>query len=176
MLNGLQWGTKTEIASSLAPALSLNQNQWLLGAVLYNKREHPECPMGAAAGLRSKVRSWEHTLTFGHESVIRFLIDLEAWHLLEGVCLQRWATSRGPQWQRALCNALLGRRRSAGALPRPRQNPPRGTPGGQGRPVYPGRGNPSGGREDDSHAEGQGGCHGPSWVGRETERYRSATT
>ena len=70
----------------------------------------PECPLGAAAGLRSKVRSWEHTLTFGHELAVRFLIDFEAWHLLEGVCLQRWVTSRGSPWQRALCNALLGQK------------------------------------------------------------------
>ena len=54
------------------------------------------------------MRSRERTLTFGHEWAIRFLIDLEAWHLLEGVRLQRWATSRSPQWQHALCSALLG--------------------------------------------------------------------
>ena len=82
------WGTEIEIASSLAPALGLYQNRWRLGAVLYNKREHPECRIGAAAGLCSKVTSWERTLTFGHEPAIRFLIDLEAWHLLEGVRLQ----------------------------------------------------------------------------------------
>ena len=103
------WGTETEIASSLAPALSVYQNRWLLGAVLYNKHVHPERPLLTASGLHSKVRAWERTLTFSHESAIRFLIDLEAWHLPEGVRLQRWATSRGPQRQRALGSAILGR-------------------------------------------------------------------
>ena len=103
------WGTETEIAPSLAPALSVYQNRWLLGAVLYYKHVHPECPLLTASGLHSKGRAWEGTLTFSHESAIRFLIDLEAWHLLEGVRLQRWATSRGPQRQRALGSTLLGR-------------------------------------------------------------------
>ena len=102
------WGTETEIASSLAPALSGYQNRWLMGAVQYNKHVCPEGPLQMASGLRSKVRAWKHPLTFSHESALRFLIDLEAWHLLEGVRLQRWATVRGPQWQRALSNALLG--------------------------------------------------------------------
>ena len=102
------WGTETEIASSLAPALSEYQNRWLMGAVQYNKHVCPEGPLQMASGLRSKVRAWKHPLTFSHESALRFLIDLEAWHLLEGVRLQRWATVRGPQWQRALSNALLG--------------------------------------------------------------------
>ena len=72
------WGPETENASSLAPALRFCQNHRLLGAVLFHKRLCLECPLGAAAGLRSKVRPWGRTLTFAHESAIRFLIDLEA--------------------------------------------------------------------------------------------------
>ena len=93
-LGRIVWGDETEIASLLAPALYLIQG--LLGAVLINKQPCPERPLGAAAGLRSKVRSWWCAFTFAHDSAIRFLINLEAWHLLEGVRLQRRATSPLP--------------------------------------------------------------------------------
>ena len=45
------WGTETEIASSLAPALGVYQKIWLLGAVLYNNRGHPDRPLLTASGL-----------------------------------------------------------------------------------------------------------------------------